>query len=155
MLYIHVSRQWSLNFPGICRPTVRPKPVSRRRLPMVQTGRSPISKVAKLHVGHPARKVGDHAARGFTIAAAFFAFTRATSTSASNAKATPMRRLTKLSGLPNRGMSVLGTRSASATPSNTMPLAMTRLLPNDLYPLVSIQFRDVSYATASSPPTNW
>lgn len=52
-------------------------------------------------------------------------------------------------------MSELGTRSASATPSNTIPLASTRLLPNDLYPLVGTQFRDVSYATASGPPTNW
>ena len=60
----------------------------------------------KLYVGHPVRKVGDHAARGFTIAAAFFAFTR--STSASNASARPMRRLMNLSGLPTRRISEVG-----------------------------------------------
>jgi hypothetical protein len=37
------------------------------------------------------------------------------------ATATPMRRLTKDSGLPNRRRSVRGTASASATPSKAMP----------------------------------
>jgi hypothetical protein len=45
---------------------------------MAQSSRSPNFKVAKLHVGHPARKVGDQTTRGFTSPAAFFAFTRAT-----------------------------------------------------------------------------
>ena len=44
----------------------------------------------------------------------------------------PCGALTKLLGLPNRRMSELGTRGAAATPSNTMPLALTRLLPNSL-----------------------
>ena len=48
---------------------------------------------------------------------------RAVSTSAARARATPMRRLAKLSGLPNRRRSVPGTRRASSTPSNTMPWA--------------------------------
>ena len=38
---------------------------------------------------------------------------------------TPMRRLVKLSGLPNRRKSVCGTPSASATPSNATPAAST------------------------------
>ena len=65
---------------------------------MAQSGRSPISKVAELHVGHSAREVGNQTARGFTIPAAFLAFTRATSTSASNAKALPMRRFDEAIG---------------------------------------------------------
>ena len=72
---------------------------------MAQSGRSPIYKVAELHVGHSAREVGNQAARGFTIPAAFLAFARATSTSASNAKALPMRRIDEALGLPNRRMS--------------------------------------------------
>jgi hypothetical protein len=78
---------------------------------MAQTVPSPISKFAKLHVRHSAREVGDHAARGFTIAAACFAFTGATSTSASKASATRVRRRALLSGLPNRRISVSGSRS--------------------------------------------
>jgi len=41
------------------------------------------------------------------------------------ASTTLMRRLKKLSDLPNKRMSVLGTRRASATTSNTMPLDST------------------------------
>ena len=47
---------------------------------------------------HPARKVGGLTTLGFTIPAAFLAFTRATSTSASNAKALPMRRFDEALG---------------------------------------------------------
>ena len=85
-----------------------PIPVAHECRLMAQTGRSPISKVSKLHVGHPARKVGSQATRGFTIPAAFFAFVRATSTS--KARVTLIHRLTQLFGLPNRQMVTLGTR---------------------------------------------
>jgi len=51
-----------------------------------------------------------YTARGLTLEAANFALARAVSVSVARAKATPMRRLVKLSGLPNRRRSVLGTR---------------------------------------------
>ena len=47
---------------------------------------------------------------------------RAVPVSAACTSATPMRRLAKLSGLPNRRMSLPGTCSASATPSKAMPV---------------------------------
>ena len=56
-------------------------------------------------------------ATGLTLPAARLARARASSTSAPLATATPMRRLTKDSGLPNRRRSLRGTASASATPS--------------------------------------
>ena len=65
----------------------------------------------------------DQGWRGLTLPAAALACWRAVARSASRARATPMRRVWKLSGLPNRRISVCGTRSASSTPSNTMPLA--------------------------------
>ena len=65
---------------------------------LAQSGRSPIFKVAELHVRHPARKVGGHTTLGFTIPAAFLAFTRVTYTSASNANASPMRRFDEALG---------------------------------------------------------
>lgn len=66
-----------------------------------------------------------HFALGFTLPAASLAFARAVSVSSARASATPMRRLAKLSGLPNRRRSAPGTARASATPSNTMPWAST------------------------------
>ena len=48
--------------------------------------------------------------------AASFARVRASSTSLPVAKATPIRRLTKDSGLPNKRMSTLGMANASLTP---------------------------------------
>src|SRR5690606_36813185 len=68
-----------------------------------------------------ARSVGGVQAwtRGLTWAAAFRALARAVSVSGPVASAAPMRRLTKLSGLPNRRRSVPGSDRACATPSNT------------------------------------
>jgi hypothetical protein len=71
------------------------------------------------------RAAGQPAARGLTFEAARFALRRAVCTSSARASATPIRRFSNDSGLPNSRRSVPGTASASATPSNTMPFAAT------------------------------
>ena len=66
-----------------------------------------------------------HEAVGRTRDAASVARARAVSMSAAVETATPIRRRRNDSGLPNSRRSVSGTRSASATPSNAMPVAST------------------------------
>eukprot|EP01022_Parablepharisma_sp_SALTPOND_P004214 TRINITY_DN118_c5_g1_i1.p1 TRINITY_DN118_c5_g1~~TRINITY_DN118_c5_g1_i1.p1 ORF type:complete len:1641 (+),score=478.48 TRINITY_DN118_c5_g1_i1:3715-8637(+) len=60
---------------------------------------------------------------GLTLAAACLARMRAVSTLSALARATPMRRRAKDSGLPNRRISAPGMRRASATPSKAMARA--------------------------------
>ena len=81
--------------------------------------------VALADAAHRAAEACAQAGRGFTSPAASRALWRAVLTSASCTSATPIRRLTKLSGLPNSRISLFGTRSASATPSKTIPVAST------------------------------
>src|SRR5690242_14295816 len=63
------------------------------------------------------------AVTGFTRAAAFLAAFLASDTPVARAKATPILRFAKASGLPNKRSSLPGTAKASATPSKATALA--------------------------------